>query len=112
MGRYDKSRILTSTSEYYKPLREKRGVSVLRHYETPAFTNPTVAQRTSLTTNAHIWKYGDRLYKLANQYYGEPRYWWVIAWYNGLPAETEIENGSVIYIPVNIANALKVLGAV
>jgi len=52
------------------------------------------------------------LYKLANQYYGEPRYWWVIAWYNGLPAETEIENGSVIYIPVNVANALKVLGAV
>ena len=111
MGRYDKYRIFTNSSEYYKPLREKRGVSIIEHYETPAFSNPTVAQRMSLTTNAHIWKYGDRLYNLASQYYGDTRYWWVIAWYNGLPCEAEIANGSVIYIPVNIAHALQVLGA-
>jgi len=112
MGRYDKSRILTNSSEYYKSLRESRGVSTIEHYETPVFFNPTVAQRASLLTDSHIWKYGDRLYKLADQYYGDSRYWWVIAWYNGLPAEAEIVNGSVIYIPVDIASALQVLGAV
>jgi|TARA_Y100000034_G_scaffold8366_1_gene9089 hypothetical protein len=112
MGRYDKYRILENSNDYYKSLRESRGVSIIEHYETPAFSNPTVAQRASLLTDARIWKYGDRLYNLASQYYGDTRYWWVIAWYNGLPCEAEIENGTVIYIPVDIGSALEVLGAV
>ena len=110
MGRYNKYRVLNNASEYYAPLR--RGIKNLRHYETPRLHNPTIAQRMSLTTNTHIWKYGDRLYNLADQYYGDSRYWWVIAWYNGFGAEADIYNGALIRIPLNIADALKVLGAV
>lgn len=112
MGRYNKYKTLNNTSDYYKPLREIRNKSkALKHYETPIIHNPTVAERASLKTTSHIWKYGDRFYKLADQYYGDVRFWWVIAWYNGAPTEATLTNGNVIYIPLNLENALKVLRA-
>lgn len=108
--RYKKSRVFTNDSEYYKPLRETRDLIQVRQYETPILKNPTFRERTSLVTNTHIWKYGDRLYKLANQYYGDSRFWWVIAWYNGMPCEAEIPLNTVLYIPINLDGALKALG--
>ena len=110
MGRYNKDRILTNASEYYKPLREERGLKTIRQYATPVLKNPTVAQRKRLKTTKHIWKYGDRLYKLADQYYNDSRFWWVIAWYNGYGCEADIYNGAVIRIPLNLGDTLKVLG--
>jgi len=112
MGRYSKYRVLSNNSEYYKPLRDTRDLTIIRHYETPYLKNPTIAERASLTTTRHIWKYGDRLYSLAHQYYGDSRFWWVIAWYNSVPCEAEIVNGTMLYIPVNIQDTLKVLGVV
>ena len=79
-------------------------------YVTPILANPTVLQRASLVSNVHIWSYGDRLYKLAATYYGDTRYWWVIAWYNGFPTEADIETGTVLTIPLNLEDTLKVLG--
>jgi len=110
MGRYNKFRILTNASEYYEPLRESRGLKVIKHYETPRLKNPTRSERANTITNAHIWKYGDRLYKLAHQHYGDSRFWWVIAWWNAIPCEADIKNGAVIYIPINVESALKALG--
>jgi|TARA_Y100000296_G_C5083484_1_gene211155 hypothetical protein len=110
MGRYRNSKIITNKSEYYKPLREARGVKYIVQYETPELKNPSVADRARITADSHIWKYGDRLYKLAYQYYGDTQYWWVIAWWNGVPTEAEIKNGVLISIPINIEDALKALG--
>ena len=111
MPRYNKKRILSNSSEYYKTLRKKRKIRVVRHYETPIMYNPGIADRGSLVTTEHIWKFGDRFYNLANKYYGDSRYWWVIAWWNGAPTEAHMDNGDVIHIPVNIENALNILGA-
>jgi|TARA_Y100000296_G_scaffold1924_1_gene2128 hypothetical protein len=111
MPRYNKYRILNNSSKYYAPLRESRGIKNIRHYETPQLNNPTVAQRSRLMTTSHIWKYGDRYYKLANKYYGDVRLWWVIAWYNSAPTEANLITGDVIAIPINIEETLKVLGA-
>jgi len=110
MPRYNKYRILDNDSEYYAPLRRSRGLKSIRHYETPYIRHPTVGQRASLMTVTHVWKYGDRFYKLADKHYGDPRLWWVIAWYNSAPTEATLAIGSVIAIPVNIEKALKVLG--
>jgi len=101
---------MDNDTEYYKPLRIKRGVKNIVQYVTPMLHNPTVAQRASLQTTAHIWVYGDRFYKLANQYYGDPGFWWVIAWYNGTPTEVDIFKGDVIEIPLGLEDVLNVLG--
>tara|TARA_R110002020_G_scaffold67401_1_gene176997 strand:+ start:1354 stop:1692 length:339 start_codon:yes stop_codon:yes gene_type:complete len=111
MARYNKYRIINNASDYYAPLRESRGVRNIKHYETPRIHNPTLKQRVSLLTTTHIWKYGDRFYKLADKYYNDTRFWWVIAWYNGAPTEAHLPTGVPIEIPVNIENALKALGA-
>ena len=71
--------------------------------------NPDVEDRVSVTTDTHIWSYGDRYYKLADKYYGDSKYWWVIAWYNGYPTEATIEIGNVIEIPVNLEDALEIM---
>ena len=110
MARYTKYRVLNNASDYYAPLRESRGIRNLRHYETPRLHNPTVAQRKTLKTSTYIWKYSDRYYKLANTYYGDVRFWWVIAWYNSAPTEANLVPGDAIEIPINLEKALKVLG--
>ncbi len=96
--------------EYYSYLRKNRNVSSITHYETPILKNPTISERMTLVTQQHIWKYGDRLYNLSYQYYGNVTYWWVIAWYNGVALESEILNGDIIDIPIDLKQTLKVLG--
>jgi hypothetical protein len=108
--RYRNSRILVNASEYYKPLRTPRGLRAIRHFETPIIYHPTIAERASVNSTKYIWKYGDRLYNLAHQYYGDANYWWVIAWYNGYCTEANIFNGAVLFIPISLKAALKVLG--
>jgi hypothetical protein len=72
--------------------------------------HPTIRQRIAVTTEPHIWSVGDHFYKLAHKYYDDSRYWWVIAWYNGYPTEGDIKKGAVIDIPIDLADALTVLG--
>ena len=50
----------------------------------------------------HIWKTGDRYYKLAAAYYGRPQLWWVIALYNQKPTEGHLKIGDVIKIPTSL----------
>mgnify|MGYP003651057389 CR=1 FL=1 len=110
MARYNKDRKIINSSDYYSFLRKKRGVKVINHYETPRMFHPGALQRSHLTSDNYIWKYGDRFYQLANTYYGDPRYWWVIAWYNGYPTEADIKPGVLISIPLNIEKVLDALG--
>ncbi len=111
MPRYKFTPILDNNLEFYEFMRAKRNnVKNIVQYETQIINNPTVADRSRLTTDTHVWKYGDRYYKLAEQYYGEPTYWWVIALYNGYMTEADIYPGDVISIPVNLSDALEVIG--
>ena len=57
-----------------------------------------------------MWKYGDRLYNLAHQYYGNAEFWWIIAWYNGYPTEASIRNGAIIEIPLSLEEVTVALG--
>ena len=110
MSRYKRQNIFSNNESYYDYLLEKRDVKIATHYGTPILRNPTVSDRTNLVTTSHIWSYGDRFYNLAHKYYGDATYWWIVAWYNGIPTEAEIQNGDLIEIPVNLNDALGVLG--
>jgi len=110
MPRRKKSSLITNASEYYEPLRKKRNVKRILQYATPIIRNPSVAQRGKMTTTKHIWKYGDRLYTLAHNYYGDSTFWWVIAWWNGYGIEGDIKEGAVLSIPMDISLALKMWG--
>ena len=111
MPRYRRTKKFSNSSEYYEYLRKNRNVKRVIHYETPILNNPTVIDRAILTTDTHIWKYGDRYYNLATKYYGNPKYWWVIAWYNGAPTEADLDAGDMIEIPTDLEKTLVLLGA-
>jgi hypothetical protein len=109
-SRYDNFRVLNNDSEYYAPLRKSRGLKNIQHYETPILKHPGVLERAVTSSETYIWKYGDRFYNLAHKYYGNPDFWWIIAWYNGYPTEANIRNGAVIQIPLSLAEATTALG--
>ena len=108
--RYRNTLTRENESDYYSSLRKKRGVNKITHHKTPVLRNPTVADRIRISSIPHIWSYGDRLYKLADQYYGDSRYWWVIAWWNGYALEADITTGTKLKIPLSIEQALNALG--
>lgn len=108
--RYLKTRKFFNDDDYYGYLRENRNIKSVTHYETPRLRNPTVAERGAIVSQPHIWSYGDRLSNLSYKYYGDVRYWWVIAWYNGVALEGELLNGDLIEIPINLRETLAILG--
>ena len=110
MARYKSSKIFNNSLDYYEYLRENRNIKIIDHYATPILKNPTIAERTRIISNSHIWSFGDRFYKLADQYYGNSEYWWVIAWYNSTPTEVDLSYGNIIEIPINLTSVLQALG--
>ena len=110
-SRYLRSKILTNDTEFYDFLRKKRGnLKSIKHLATPVLKQPSISERAGLDTTTHVWKYGDRFYNLAFEYYADPHLWWIIAWYNGYPTEAAIENGAVIEIPIDLEQVSRVLG--
>ena len=110
MPRYANKKIFLNDSEYYDFLRKNRSnTKGVRQYDTQILKNPTIADRSALKTVTHVWKYGDRYYKLADQYYNDVDYWWVIAWWNARPTEADVSPGDAISIPLNLEEALQVL---
>jgi|TARA_Y100001973_G_C5186160_1_gene327981 hypothetical protein len=95
----------------YKGVNARRDPSGRIHYDTIRLKNPTLLERVVVQTTNYVWKYGDRYYNLANQFYGMSEYWWVIAWWNARPTEANILPGDVIVIPINLERALEALGS-
>ncbi len=109
MSRYDKSRPFNNTQEIYEEFFEDRDVNYIKQYRTGKLHHPTVADRASLESIEHVWTLGDRMYKLAHRYYGDSRFWWVIAWYNGRPTEAHFNNGTLVYVPQPLNRVLAIL---
>ena len=82
---------------------------IVEQYSTPANVRLTAAQKRTITEVGHIWKTGDRYYKLAERYYGRPQYWWAIALYNNKPTEGHIKLGDTIRIPLPLEKYLRYL---
>ena len=109
--RYDDRRIFVSETLDGKntDLLESRGVKRLTHYATPEFKAPSKKDYLGLQSQAHIWKTGDRFYKLSYKYYGNTKYWWVIAKYNSRPTESHVKLGEKLYIPLPLQDAIDAL---
>ena len=110
MSRYNSIEPLLNDIDQYEPLRKKRGLKYLNQLPLKPMHHPTLLQRVATATEPHLWSTGDHFYKLAHKYYGDPKYWWVIAWYNGYPTEGDMRLGALIDIPLDLTDALEILG--
>ena len=109
--RYDKSKtLITDTNNpSLKEVVESRLVDSVTHYNTTKLRYPTVGEIQNFTIVKYTWKSNDRYWKLSNEYYGDPKYWWIIAWFNKKPVEAMINLGEQVSIPLPL---IDVLGAV
>lgn len=96
MAKYNNSVRSTNDSELYKEVLEDRGVKKIVQFRTKYFNKINLS---SISTSEYVWKRGDNLFKLSNQFYGDKQYWWTIAYFNQKPSDAKFEIGDVIYIP-------------
>ena len=100
-SRYRKRNVVNNNDDSYNEQFKNRGISSIQHYVTPELKYPKSKDLDGITIHTKNYSIGDRYYKLAQKYYGDPTYWWVIAHYNQKPTENLFSVGDVIYIPVS-----------
>ena len=97
-SRYDRVERVLNTNEVYAKHFENRGVEFLTQYRTFIMNYPSAEDIAELQLVGHIWTVGDRYYKLADRFYNDPTLWWVIAFFNKRPTESDIKFGDIVYI--------------
>ena len=109
MSRYIDRQIANNSAEIYLDLRIPRKKRSIDQYVTPEMNYITAEQMSQLSLISYIWKLGDRFYKLAYKYYGDPQLWWVIAHFNKAPTEGHLRLGDVIYVPTPLSETLRMI---
>jgi len=108
--RYANREVLINDNEAYRELLKERGLKYFRQFGTADLTYPTLGQLMHIQIIPHLWKAGDKYYKLAHAYYGDSRLWWVIAWFNKKPTEAHVKSGDVVNIPTPLETILSYYG--
>jgi len=67
---------------------------------------PNPSELESIIELSAVWGVGSKYFNLAKEYYGEEEYWWIIAWYNLRPLETDFKPGDVVLIPTPLETIL------
>ena len=91
-------------------LNEVQRVEILKHLETLELNYPDLTQFMNLSTSEYTWAPGDRFYKVAHKFYGDPGYWWVIAFFNKKPTDHHVKPGELIKVPTQLTEVLKIFG--
>tara|TARA_Y100000592_G_scaffold101174_1_gene186385 strand:+ start:18606 stop:18959 length:354 start_codon:yes stop_codon:yes gene_type:complete len=100
-------RELTNDDDLYKPYMDSIGAEHVNHYGFINFGDPLEEDfLDELRIKKHIYSTGDNLAKLAYNNYGDPRYWWILAWFNGKPTDFHCKIGDIIVIPFPLENVL------
>ena len=93
----------------YSHLFKKRKINGVRQYGTPTVRNIPEDAYEYLTFVEHIWKTGDLLTKLADKFYNEVNYWWLIALFNEKPTDFHFKPGDVVLIPLPLTKVLSLI---
>tara|TARA_R100000008_G_C3518247_1_gene132555 strand:+ start:160 stop:495 length:336 start_codon:yes stop_codon:yes gene_type:complete len=109
-SRYKYRSSFINNHDIYDEHFKKRDVRFVDQYTTSNISYPSVEIIKDLSHHKHVWKVGDRYYKLAHEHYGDAEWWWVIAWYNKAPTEGHLRLGDVIKIPFPLNVLLKYVG--
>ena len=109
--RYKNQEVFINSKEAYRRYLEKtRGIKQIKQYDTPTFKHPSANEIRNFNVINHIWKTGDRYYKIAEKYYSDPTLWWVIALYNQKPTEFHLELGDIVFVPLPLESVLFHMG--
>ena len=112
ISRYDERIIAKNAApEYvYSKMFTNRGLNFVRQYTTAELKRPSKEELEQIIENKRVWGVGTKYYNLAYEYYGDPEYWWVIAWYNFRPLDSHFRAGDVVRIPTPLDTVLSSFG--
>jgi len=106
MSRYNRNRTAINDLLEYKNVLEKRGVKRIEQFRTPTLKDVDFSEIEYIN---HVWDDGDMFWKLSVQYYGDAKYWYVIARFNNKPTEANVKIGEQVRIPISLSVALQVV---
>lgn len=114
ISRFNNRNIIDNNNASYiiSDIFKKRGVNRIQHFATAELTYPSPEDLADITEITEIWGFGSSYYKLAYKHYEDPQYWWVIAWYNLRPLETDFAAGDVVLIPTPLESVLSGFGMI
>ena len=78
-------------------LLDSRGIQEIRFIQNRVFSRDFLLEEYS--TIEHVWSHGDKLYKLANLYFGDRDLFWIIGLFNNKPTDSHYTYGDVVFIP-------------
>ena len=108
ISRYDARLILTNEDQgYQEDILDRRGIKKINHFSTPKLRYPTPEEIRDMQIVADTWRRGVSLSKLAAKHYGDPKLWWVIAWYNKRPTDAHYNIGDKVFIPKPLEKILR-----
>lgn len=111
ISRYKKMNIIQNNDADYKKVFSSRfGNNGIVQRGTTVFRQPSEEELSNVSYVNETWGLGKRLYKLSHQYYGDSQYWWIIALFNGLATEAEINFGDVVKVPTPLDTTLNLYG--
>lgn len=99
ISRYEIRKMVTNDVSLYSEHFKKRDVKFINQYTTPEFAKNALEKMKDVVYSYHIWKRGDRLFKLSYEHYGEASLWWVIALVNQKPTDSHFSVGDLVMIP-------------
>ena len=86
--------------EVYRDYFDRTGYKEITHHGFIPFGDPLAESfRQDIQYVQHTYVMGDTLGKIAYKYYGDPRLWWVLAWFNVKPTDLHCKIGDVIKVP-------------
>ena len=91
---------ITIGKEFLEEFLEQRGLNEIVFYDNFIFKD---FDEDSYSFIEHIWSHGDKLYKLAQRYYGDKDMFWMIALYNKKPTDSHYKYGDIVEIPIDQA---------
>lgn len=106
MGRYDNLKVLKNSSEIYESFFVDRMVNFINQYGSQDLNYPSQKQVNQLKFIEHVWAQHDRYWRLSEKHYGDPNYWWVIAFFNQKPTESDVVIGETIIVPLPLERIL------
>ena len=111
MSRYtQREELINSSKQYAYKLRELN-VKNITHFVTPKFGKISQEMVNMIESDLVRWGVQTKFYKLAHEYYGDSKLWWVIARWNFSPTESHVSEGDEIRIPLNLRRAMELINA-
>ncbi len=101
-----KTKIFRNSNDLYSSVFDDRNVPYIIQHATPNLSYPSEEVFKNLRLATHVWKQGDKFYKLAQEYYGSTKYWWVIPWFNQKLLEADYKYGDKVFVPLDLYDVI------